>query len=142
MTIKTATALATEADANVTQNTVKSNTGTNVNALFNNLIDSTWGVEYMVAITDADSPYTVDLDIANVLICDDTSGAITLNLPAAASNTHRTLYVKKISASNSVTLDGSGAETIDNAATLTLSTQYNYVRIVSDGSEWWVISLT
>ena len=140
MTIKTATALGTETTTNITANSTGANTGQNVQDLIENIIDSLWGVRYVVSIDDGDSPYTVDLDVVNVIIADDTSGAITINLPAAESSTHRTLTVKKTSASNSVTLDGNASETIDGATTKALSSQYDFVTIVCDGTAWHIIA--
>ena len=75
-----------------------------------------------------------------VLVDDDTvGGAATLTLPAAASNTGTVLYIKKLGTTGSVTVDGNSAETIDGAATQVLSTQYEVIQIVCDGTEWWII---
>jgi len=71
---------------------------------------------------------------------DATSGAVTVTLPAAASNTGMRLDIKKIDASgNAVTVDGNAAETIDGAATVTLSSQYDDVTVVCDGTEWFIL---
>ena len=76
----------------------------------------------------------------SILLADATAGAVTVPLPAAADNEGRTITVKKIDASvNTVTLDGDGSETIDNAATKVISTQYASVSVVSDGAEWWIV---
>lgn len=73
---------------------------------------------------------------------DATAAAVTANLPTAASNKGRRITVKKVDASaNAVTLDGSGAETIDGAATLATTTQWAAFTIVSDGSGWLVVSV-
>lgn len=70
-----------------------------------------------------------------------TGGAFTINLPAAATAKFWTYTIKKVDASaNVVTIDPAGAETIDGAATLPLSTQYSSVTIQSDGTAWIVIS--
>jgi hypothetical protein len=139
MTIKTKTALGTETTTNVTSNTTGANTGQNVQDLLENIIESTWGTRYVTSIDDGDSPYTADLDAESVIIADDTSGAITINLPAVASSTHKILTVKKTSASNSVTLDGNSSEEIDGATTKVLSSQYDHVTIICDGSAWHII---
>ncbi len=87
-------------------------------------------------ITATGSPASSDY----LILCDATSGAITLNLPAAASSIGRVLVIKKIDASgNTVTIDGNGAETIDGAATKVLSAQYAIVNIQCDGATWWII---
>jgi hypothetical protein len=75
------------------------------------------------------------------ILCDASAGAITLTLPAASTMAGRVLTVKKIDASaNAVTIDPNGVETIDGAATRTLSTQYASLTIHCDGSAWWVLS--
>ena len=82
---------------------------------------------------------TDTLDANNhVCLCDTTSG-FTLNLPAAASHTGRIYQIKKTSADgNAVTIDGSGAETIDGSLTIILTTQFESITIVSDGSNWFI----
>lgn len=76
---------------------------------------------------------------ADVMILGNAAGgAITVSLPAAAASSGKRLTVKKIDASaNAVTIDGSGAETIDGAATVSLTAQYQSITIVCDGSTWW-----
>ena len=74
------------------------------------------------------------------LLCDATSGAITANLPAAASNAGRIYLVKKVDASaNAVTLDGDGAETIDGAATYALTVQWQSVTVQCNGTGWFIL---
>jgi hypothetical protein len=77
----------------------------------------------------------------NIVLASDASGSFTITLPAAASNTGRTYYIKKTNSSaNAITLDGNASETIDGATTLVLYVQYDAVRIVCDGSNWFVIN--
>jgi hypothetical protein len=91
------------------------------------------------AQTKTTSPVTVTT-ADTVLLCDATGGAITVNLPAAAGADGMVLTVKRInSGANAVTLDGSGAETIDGAATLALGTQYHSATIACNGIAWYVI---
>lgn len=74
-----------------------------------------------------------------LLLVDATAGAVTINLPAAASNAKRVLIIKKTDGSaNAVTLDGNAAETIDGSATKVISTQYQSFTIQCDGSAWWI----
>ena len=74
------------------------------------------------------------------IICNATSGDITITLPTASTSTRRTYHIKKIDSSvNTVTIDGDSAETIDDAATQTLNNQYDSITIQSDGTEWWII---
>lgn len=76
----------------------------------------------------------------DVVLCNATSAAFTVTLPAAASNTGRRYSIKKIdSSANAVTVDGNGSETVDDSTTRVLSMQYDSISIVSDGTEWWII---
>jgi len=75
-----------------------------------------------------------------LLVCDATAGAITMTLPSAALVPGRIYVFKRInSGANAVVVDPSGAETIDGAATHTLSAQWNSVTIMSDGTAWFII---
>ncbi len=80
----------------------------------------------------------VDSDV--VVLCNGTSPGITITLPTAVGREGKIFYVKKIDSSgNSVTIEGDGSETIDNQLFQLLSSQYDAVEVVSDGSEWWII---
>lgn len=77
----------------------------------------------------------------NLVLGNATSGAFTITLPTAAQATGRRITFKKTDASgNAVTLDGSGSETIDGAATLALAAQYDFATLLSDGAAWHVIA--
>jgi hypothetical protein len=75
-----------------------------------------------------------------LIIADATGGAITMTLPPAALVSGRIYVFKRInSGANAVIVDPSGAETIDGAATYTLSAQWNSVTIMSNGTAWFII---
>jgi hypothetical protein len=75
-----------------------------------------------------------------LIIADATAGAITMTLPPAALLSGRIYVFKQInSGANAVIVDPSGAETIDGAATYTLSAQWNSVTIMSNGTAWFII---
>ena len=94
--------------------------------------------EYLVEITDSDSPYTAS--VTRNIFCDATSGAITVNLPTISGNTGRQYTIKKIdSSANAVTVDGSGAETIDGSTTAVINSQYESITIQATSSEWGII---
>jgi hypothetical protein len=72
--------------------------------------------------------------------CDATAAGFTVTLPAAATNTGRIFNIKKVDSSvNAVTIDGNGAETIDGAATLAITTQWTSIKVQCTGTEWIVI---
>jgi hypothetical protein len=75
-----------------------------------------------------------------LIVADATGGAITMTLPPAALLSGRIYVFKRInSGANAVIVDPSGAETIDGAATYTLSAQWNSVTIMSNGTAWFII---
>ena len=90
------------------------------------------------AVTTRTSATTLD-NTHNVVLCN--TGAYTVTLPAAASNTGRIYYIKNIDTDgDDITIDGNGAETIDGSATYVLDTYLRNIKIISDGSNWHVIS--
>jgi hypothetical protein len=75
-----------------------------------------------------------------LLICDATGGAITMALPPAALVPGRIYAFKRVnSGANAVVIDPNASETIDGAATYTLSAQWNSVTIMSNGTAWFII---
>jgi len=91
------------------------------------------------AIVTKTASYTASVN-DHTILCNNTSGAITIALPTAAGCAGRIYVIKKISpAGNTVTIDGYLAETIDGSNTYILSVQYTTVTIQSDGTSWWVI---
>ena len=74
-----------------------------------------------------------------ILVDDDTAAAtVTVTLPTAATAT--TLYqIKKLGTTALVIVDGNASETIDGVLTATLTTQFESIMLVSDGSKWHVI---
>jgi hypothetical protein len=100
-------------------------------------IPSGGGISVVTKIA-GDSPYSaVD---GEVVLCNAGAGAITVTLPAAASNADAQITVKKIdNGVNAVTVDGNGAETIDDATTAVIGTQFESITLVCDGSNWHII---
>jgi hypothetical protein len=64
------------------------------------------------------------------------SGAHTLSLPAAASNTNR--YTVKNNHSANITVDTAGAENVEGAASISIAPGES-VDLASDATNWWVI---
>ena len=82
--------------------------------------------------------YTATADDHTIRV-DTTSGNVTISLPAAASSVGRIFYIKKVAASNTVTIDPSGSETIDGSSTATLSSNYEHTTVQSNGTSWDVL---
>lgn len=94
------------------------------------------------ATTDvATTPYSALVTDSVLLVDDDTvAGSVTINLPAAATaGDGFRLDVKKLGTAGNVVIDGSGAETIDGAATQTLTLQYENLTVVCDGTAWHIL---
>jgi len=82
------------------------------------------------------------LDAENwTVLCDCTSNAITINLPAAADHPGREYRITKIDSSASwpVTVDPDGSETMSGLSSKILTYQWDTLVITSDGASAWII---
>ena len=76
----------------------------------------------------------------HTVLCDCTSNAITINLPAISGITGRIYNIKKTDSTiNAVTVDGSGSETIDGGLTAIINNQYESIQLQVSASEWSII---
>lgn len=76
-------------------------------------------------------------DADGVILCNATSAAFTVTLPTAVGRTgKRYSLIKTDSSANAITVDPSGAETINGDTTVSLATQYATLAIVSNGTNW------
>lgn len=76
----------------------------------------------------------------DIVLVDATNNAADIRLPQATGREGFMYWIKKIdSSANAVVVTPVGAETIDGAATQTLSSQHEVICVVSDGSDWWII---
>lgn len=79
-------------------------------------------------------------DNDDMVIADATSAAFSVTLPTAVGKTGVRKTVKRInSAANNVTVDTTGGQTIDGAATSVLTTQHAKVTVISDGTNWLTV---
>lgn len=67
-------------------------------------------------------------------------GDVTVTLPAANTCPGLMLGFKKAVGANSMIIDGAGAQTINGSTTKTFTAQHDTLVIVSDGSNWLIIS--
>jgi len=84
------------------------------------------------SITTKTATYTAADDYT--ILC--STNTFTINLPTAVGIDGRIYIIKNITSGTTITIDGSGGETIDGGATYTLASQYKYVQIQSDGTNW------
>lgn len=91
-----------------------------------------WNVRSLTASDTAEVNDWCDVDA--------TAGACTITLPPAVDSVGELIYVRKTDSSgNAVIVDGDGAETINGAATRSLTVQYATVTLGSNGTEWCVL---
>jgi hypothetical protein len=75
------------------------------------------------------------------VLCNNTTGPITITLPTAVGIGGRMYIIKKNSpAGNNVTIVCNGAQTIDGNATYSLVPQYSSLFVQSDGVNWDIIA--
>ena len=95
-------------------------------------------------VTAADAAELSD----RVIVCNATSAAFTLTLPpiaraydASHGGMGQVLYVMKSDASaNAITIDGNAAETINGAANMQLTTQFDATVLVATATGWLAFS--
>jgi len=93
----------------------------------------------ITSITDADSPYSVQLE--DWLILADTSVAsISIVLPSTTGIEGKHFVVKKTSPSHGVTITaGDGSVLIDGSTTYTMNSNYGIVWVAANGGQYWTI---
>ncbi len=80
--------------------------------------------------------YTVDHDDECIFV-DPTSNAVTITLLPIATRDGKTLVIIALNVTNTVTIDGDGAETINGSATKTIGTAGRRVDLVPSTSSNW-----
>jgi hypothetical protein len=79
--------------------------------------------------------YTASINDRTILV---SATGQTITLPTATGNAGLTLTIKLTVAGSCIVT--ASPQKIDGATTYTLSAQYKYVTVQSDGSQWWVIA--
>jgi hypothetical protein len=99
------------------------------------------GGSFAAATITKTANYTASVGDYTIL-CNTTSGAITISLPPVSGCSGRIYVIKKISsATNNVTVAGYyTGDTIDGTTTKTIINQYSTLMIQSDGTQWNVLS--
>jgi hypothetical protein len=83
---------------------------------------------------------TVTADLYKDIYIMDCTANTTLNLPDATTCISKAYYVYKNTSAHSLTINPYEAQTIDDGATYVITGHYECVQIVSDGTQWRVIS--
>lgn len=66
------------------------------------------------------------------------SGNTTLTLPTAVGNDGREFIIKKTDSGTTATIAAAGGQTIDGSTTISMATQYESIKVVSDGANWFI----
>jgi hypothetical protein len=90
-------------------------------------------VNTITANTTLDNTY-------HIVLADASSNAITITLPSASTCSGRQYIIKKIDSSeNAVTITPQSGQTIDGQTSISIIMQNDLKRIVSNGTNWYII---
>jgi hypothetical protein len=94
------------------------------------------------AITTKSNDYSLGAADHTVL-ANANATTVTLTLPLAGSFSGKTYPAKKIDGSaNAVVLSAAGGQTIDGNGSVSLTSQWQYVTVQSDGINWFIICIS
>ena len=95
----------------------------------------------VVTIVHSMSPYLATSEDW-LILCNTSAGSITVTLPTpTAANSGKMYTIKKTQSSHSVTINaGDGSILIDDNTTLTRNAKNSFDQVVSDGTQYWVIT--
>jgi len=110
-------------------------------------VNSTWQREVRIpgfgwelqstSITSADSPYTCTSSV-RLIYADTSSGSITVTLPAANSPAANTVFsFVKTSASNTLTVQRAGSDTVNGGTSVAVTALYARVNLISNAGTAW-----
>ena len=95
-----------------------------------------------VTVTYRTVSSTDDLESTDYFVAVDTSGgAFTLTLLQAGMSSNQIFAIKDIGgacSTENLTIDTSGAATIDGNATYTINVNYGAINLLYDGTDFWV----
>lgn len=92
-----------------------------------------------ITVTNTDSPYTAQLG-DQIILVDESGGAVTVTLPAPTWEGESYTIKQITGGANNTTVDTAGSETIDGASSIALDAQWEVVKVVSDGTDWLIVS--
>lgn len=93
---------------------------------------------FFTVTTNKTSLYSANIN--ELVQCDPSGGAFSVNLPTAGGNTGKHIVIKNVTSStNTITVVASGLETIDGSATQPMNIGYEALYLVSNGSGWLII---
>lgn len=107
-----------------------------------NYDDSTELVNWHIQEHNAPITYTAGTHtITNgyeLILCDTSGGAVTVDLPDPTLSKGKKYYFKKTTTSHQVVITGGGYD-IDGSPSKVLTNQFETVTVISDGMQWWLV---
>ena len=73
-----------------------------------------------------------------LILCDTSGGAVTVDLPDPTLSKGKKYYFKKTTTSHQVIITGGGYD-IDGSPSKVLTNQFETTTVISDGVQWWII---
>ncbi|MCK4609473.1 MAG: hypothetical protein KAT71_08320 [Gammaproteobacteria bacterium] len=89
--------------------------------------------------TNSDTPYTITAE-DHTIFGDQSSGVLTVTLPTAVGIAGKRYAIINVEATNALTLDGNGTETINGYLNIVLTSLNDMVLVESDNANWKIIS--
>ena len=97
--------------------------------------------DFFLKVVNKTAGYTALTSDEVILVTTGNDNNVTVTLPTAVGRKGKYYVIKKIDeGTKAAVIDGHGDETIDGSATLSLTAQYNVALIISDGTNWHVIT--
>lgn len=109
-----------------------------------NLPGEFWASSFRAKITTKSGNYTATV-LDYTILCDTSTGTMTVTLPPAASGYNSTyevgnfLNIKKIATGNSLIITGQGGNLIDGAAGLSFTTYNLNYTLQPNGVNWFLV---
>lgn len=140
-----ATQILTNKTINTANNTIKSGVATSNQVLTADGAGNTaWQTPTTPnsALTTKTANFTLT-GADTIVLGDATGGTFTLTLPTAVSASGKVYIMRKIdSSANAVSIATTSSQTIDGEAPTTLALQWEYIQVVSDGSNWQTVDIS
>lgn len=73
-----------------------------------------------------------------LILCDTSGGAVTVDLPDPTLSKGKKYYFKKTTSSHQVIITGGGYD-IDGSPSKVMTTQFETTTVISDGTQWWIV---
>ena len=99
--------------------------------------------DFFYKVVNKTAGYTALTQDEVILVTTGSDADVTITLPTTVGRKGKYYIIQKIDGgTKTVIIDGHSSETINGAGTLALNAQYDVALIVSDGTNWQVITKT